>query len=215
MSKYLEFLINDWRSDQGPKFVNTLKKIGLCFMDISDEGAEALAEILKSNNTIKVIDILRNEIGDKGIIALADALKVNNTLKMIGLYGNKIGDKGAKALADTLKDNNNTLMEIDLRNNKIGDDGIRALTDMLKFNHKIKIYIDHNPISDEVKKAFLDALEHNNTLVETSLDNNKVSFEKVLVDKPEGTLDHGSHQSLQATKVGLTGDQHDTLGLDA
>ena len=72
---------------------------------IGDDGAVALAEILKHNATLKQLDIRDNNIGDNGAIALADSLKHNNTVKFIDLSYNKIGEEGIIALVAAIKQN--------------------------------------------------------------------------------------------------------------
>merc|ERR1712007_314830 len=87
---------------------------------IGDEGAEALAEMLKVNEKVQVLDLRINKIGDEGAEALADDLAVNKTLESLYLTSNGIGDKDAEALADALA-TNKTLRYLYLQENEIGD----------------------------------------------------------------------------------------------
>jgi len=52
---------------------------------ISDGGAIAIAEALKSNVTINTLWLSGNQIGDAGTEAIAEALKTNITLKDLHL----------------------------------------------------------------------------------------------------------------------------------
>ena len=72
---------------------------------ICDEGAKALADVLKINRTLSTLVLWNNEISDEGAKALADALKVNRTLSTLFLRGNSIGKAGGQALSDALQHN--------------------------------------------------------------------------------------------------------------
>jgi hypothetical protein len=84
-------------------------------------GVESLSRILGLNSYIKELSLWGgdNGIGDDGALAIAEMLKLNSTLQVIGLEGNRIEDDGALAIAEALEFNS-TLQEIDLEGNEIG-----------------------------------------------------------------------------------------------
>ncbi|KAG0087740.1 hypothetical protein BGZ93_007301 [Podila epicladia] len=63
-------------------------------------------------------DLESNSIGDNGAQKLAEALKTNSTLTILTLGYSSIGNNGAHALSEILK-TNSTLITLNLRNNAI------------------------------------------------------------------------------------------------
>lgn len=128
---------------------------------IGNEGAKALANVLKSNinSTLTELFLNQNEIGLEGAIAIAEAIKVNLSLAYLNLWENKIDDEGAIVIADALK-TNITLTSLILNNNKIGIRGIRALIAALEKNYTITCLniIDKNDpnVNEEIKKLVRD-----------------------------------------------------------
>ena len=69
-------------------------------------GARALAESLSGHNdSLKVLVLWDNDIGDDGAQALAQMLKKNTTLEKLSLGKCGVGDRGARALSEALKEN--------------------------------------------------------------------------------------------------------------
>ncbi|KAF9391584.1 ATP-binding cassette, sub-B (MDR TAP), member 4 [Podila verticillata] len=91
------------------------------------------------NWTLTTLDLKSNSIGDDGAQALAEALKTNNTLTALYLGDNSIGDDGAQVLAEALK-TNLTLTTLYLEDNSIGDNGAQALAEVLQTNLTCKIH---------------------------------------------------------------------------
>ena len=85
--------------------------------NISDDGAKAIAEFLKTNKSVEVLDLSDNDVGDDGAKALADALRVNKTLKDLDLFHNAIAGDGGKAIAAALE--NCSLEDFDISANDI------------------------------------------------------------------------------------------------
>ncbi|KAG0294741.1 hypothetical protein BGZ97_004993, partial [Linnemannia gamsii] len=105
----------------------TLTTLVLPSNSIRGNGAQALAEALKTNKTLTTLALDNNQIGDNGAKALAEALRTNKTLITLTLIINKIGDNGAQALAEALK-TNKTLATLDLGNNWwLKDNGVQAI----------------------------------------------------------------------------------------
>ncbi|KAL0242734.1 hypothetical protein GEMRC1_005297 [Eukaryota sp. GEM-RC1] len=117
---------------------HTITRVSLRVNAFGDEGARALADVIKNNVSVTDIDLSENSIGAEGAIALAEALKVNTVVTSIDLSENSIGAEGARALAEALKVNT-VVTSIDLSENSIGAEGAIALAEALKSNSKIEI----------------------------------------------------------------------------
>eukprot|EP00026_Physarum_polycephalum_P001088 Phypoly_transcript_01089.p1 GENE.Phypoly_transcript_01089~~Phypoly_transcript_01089.p1 ORF type:complete len:1180 (+),score=247.08 Phypoly_transcript_01089:133-3672(+) len=59
------------------KATTTLGEVGNL---MGDQGAEKLADLLRTNSTLRSLDVLHNSIGQLGLNALRDALRTNTTL---------------------------------------------------------------------------------------------------------------------------------------
>ena len=111
------------------------------------------------------LSLRSNKIGDDGATALAEVLKNNTALATLNLHGNKIGDDGATALAEALKNNNTALATLSLSNNKIGNDGAIALAEALKTSTALTyLALDRNMIGRRGELALQDMLESNTAL---------------------------------------------------
>jgi hypothetical protein len=97
-----------------------------------DEGAKAVAAILKENSTIEVVNLKNSHISVEGAKAIAEALKHNKKLRCINLPKNRIGYEGAKAIADALKENTSSLQKLLLGNNNIGEEGGKQILNALQ-----------------------------------------------------------------------------------
>jgi hypothetical protein len=76
-----------------------LRRLSLRKHDMSDFGAERIAEALLANCVLVTLDLGANQIGQDGAVGLAEMLMVNTTLRHVNLDGNRIGDEGCIALA--------------------------------------------------------------------------------------------------------------------
>jgi Ran GTPase-activating protein (RanGAP) involved in mRNA processing and transport len=89
-------------------------EIDASFALLSDEGALALAELLRKNAHVQFVNVAHNAISHRGCAAIADALLLPSSgLLGISLRGNPIGEEGGLALATMLKANG-TLMSLDI-----------------------------------------------------------------------------------------------------
>jgi hypothetical protein len=144
--------------------------IGSC--TIGDEGAEALAEMLKDNETLLKLEIHCNSIGDEGARAFAEMLKVNTTLKTLNLYGNNISYIGAKALAESLEVNK-TLTHFYIGCNNIGDIGAENIADMLKVNRTLNLLDIHcNNIGNDGMEKIAEGIKGNLNLFTIKISGN-------------------------------------------
>ena len=173
--------------DHYPDIVNFSKLGNSTIKGISDVGAKALAQALKSIDMITLnLSENDNAIGDDGAVALAEALHHNSTLKELYLSTNSIGDDGAVALAKALH-HNSTLKILYLSYNGISDDGAVALAKALHHNSTLDgLILSDNSISDDGAEALAKALCHNSTLETLRLYGN------------DGTGKKGTHQLIES-----------------
>ena len=133
----------------------SVKTLDLSCDCLSDEGAKALAEMLRGNGaessgtvnaTLEHVNLNNCRIGPVGAQHLAWALCVNTSVKTLKLGGNLLGDEGAKALAEMLGGNgaessgtvNTTLEHVDLSSCNIGPVGAQHLAQALCVNTSVK-----------------------------------------------------------------------------
>jgi Ran GTPase-activating protein (RanGAP) involved in mRNA processing and transport len=93
--------------------VEDVTEIDVSYSAISDAGAAALAETLRSSTTIQFVNLAYNDVGPAGAAALADALMLNSSLVGLSLRGNPIGEAGGAAIASAMRANT-SLMSLDL-----------------------------------------------------------------------------------------------------
>ena len=171
------------------------------FNQIGDEGAKAIADILKENTSITVLYLLGNQIGDEGAKVIADALKTNTSVTVLYLPGNQIGVEGAKVIADALK-TNTTLTKLYLSMNQIGDEGAKAIADALKENTTLtELNLSVNDIGDEGAKAIADALKTNISIAELYLTGNQIG------DEGAKAIAGALKTNTSVTELYLTGNQ--------
>ncbi len=98
----LELALEKMLSGEHPQGLD----VSLCYSDIDDEGAKAIADAIQSEKCPQrlSIDLYCNNIGDEGVKAITDALQSKNCPAELNmrLGCNNIGDKGLKMIADAL-----------------------------------------------------------------------------------------------------------------
>ena len=107
--------------------------VDLHWNDITDDGAHALAEILRDSKAapIHTLTLHGNLVSDRGAKAIAEALldrgPASVCLRVLDLSANDIGDAGAEALAAALASRHTHLEELSLYRNRIGPRGHKLL----------------------------------------------------------------------------------------
>ncbi|GMF61620.1 unnamed protein product [Phytophthora fragariaefolia] len=112
---------------------------------LGDEGAQAVARLVRTYPRLEELDLSFNDIGDDGIIALSDALAGNTTLLSLSLHSalegsqvkSKLQEKGLCYLAHAIE-RHAALIKLDLRNNITSPAIVRAYVDMLRRNQGIQ-----------------------------------------------------------------------------
>jgi Ran GTPase-activating protein (RanGAP) involved in mRNA processing and transport len=118
----------------------TLEWLYLSRNSLCDKGVHSLSKTLSLNNCkIHVLDLQRTSIIDEGAEYIAEMLKTNTTLRFLLLSYNEISDIGVQHLANVLTHHNTTLLSLCIDSNKLGSDSsVDALAKMLKKNRTLE-----------------------------------------------------------------------------
>ena len=117
---------------------STLERLFLYSNFLTDKGVKSLSTSLAmNNNVLKILNLQETEITDCGAEYLADMLKQNTMLTVLWLSKNKISDSGVHRLANSLAHYNHTLECLDLSKNRITDSSVDALQDMIRHNQSL------------------------------------------------------------------------------
>lgn len=126
----------------------------------------SLVQILSINNsTLQLLDLHSNNITDEGIEYLADMLKINKTLIHLGLGFNQITDYGVRLLTNTIAHSNVNLQWLSLSSNiLISDKSCNCLIEMLKYNPSLKTLLlnDCNLSTDTTTRLKQEVATNNN-----------------------------------------------------
>lgn len=116
----------------------------VAFQENEEVGAQAVADLMKTNTSVVTYYFAGNNITHKGINIMAESLKMNTVCKALWLKRNPIGPLGAVSLNSMLQVNN-TLVLLDLHNCALGDEGVQNLLsgDLPALKH---LYLDANGI---------------------------------------------------------------------
>ena len=164
---------------QNDSFKNnmSLKRLSARNCGISEEGGEAIGDVLMVNRSLQVLDLHGNPIS-AGVLHIAESLKCNHSLLMINLGNCDISVKGCKAISDALMVNR-SLRLLDIHDNPISA-GVVHIAESLKQNHSLlEINLGRCGISEEGCKAIGDALIVNRSLQVLDLRGNPISADVV------------------------------------
>ena len=157
---------------QGIMQVITLQKLNISSNKISDDGAIAFSECLKTNTTLIELDMSWNNITCKGASVIEEAIQVNTALQKLNISNNKIFDDGAITFSECLK----TLIELDISWNNITCKGASVIAEAIQVNTALqKLNISYNRISDDGAIAFSECLKTNTTLIELDMSGNNIT----------------------------------------
>jgi len=143
----------------------------LCFNDLRDIGACAIADSLNCNAQIRELYLGGNKIGVQGFIALAKAIKYNKTITKLDLGCNlqfyqdenedgiEKDNVGILAIADVMQ-HNKVLEDVNLISSCIEDEGAIALAFAITSSTSlIRIDLDYNQIGDDGALALACAMK--------------------------------------------------------
>ncbi|KAK9161196.1 hypothetical protein Syun_007537 [Stephania yunnanensis] len=137
----------------------SLVEIYLSYLNLEDEGATAIANVLKdSAPSLKVLEMAGNDITAEAVPALASCIAAKKSLTMLVLSENELKDNGSISIANALE-GLDQLQEVDMSNNSLGRVGARVLAKAVINKPDFKLLnINDNYIPDEgideVKEMF-------------------------------------------------------------
>ncbi|XP_050237607.1 RAN GTPase-activating protein 1 [Mercurialis annua] len=128
-----------------------LTEIYLSYLNLEDEGAEALANALKeSAPSLEVLEMAGNDITAKTAPSLAACIAAKQFLSNLSLSENELKDEGAILIAKAIEGGHGQLIEVDLSSNQIRRAGARLLAQAVVLKPGFKLLnINGNFISDE------------------------------------------------------------------
>lgn len=104
---------------------------------IGDAGATELANALRENTASQILNLKRCLISESGARAVAEMLRSNAQLKSVKL-NESIGDAGAEALGNSVQDKQ-TLETLEMSDGSIGALGAQALWEVFKKGSFMKV----------------------------------------------------------------------------
>ncbi|GAV57781.1 LRR_6 domain-containing protein/WPP domain-containing protein [Cephalotus follicularis] len=128
-----------------------LTEVYLSYLNLEDEGAEALAIALReSAPSLEVLDMGGNDITAKAAASLAACIAAKQFLTKLNLSENELKDEGAILIGKAIEEGHGQLSEVDLSTNKIRRVGARLLAQAVVDKPGFKfLNINGNFISDE------------------------------------------------------------------
>lgn len=132
-----------------------------------------MAQRLARNEPLQHLDLTSTSISDDGAEAIFEALRTNTTLTELVLAENTLTSKSLRAAAQVLTLHNSTLRHLDLTCTEVGNDGARVLAGILMLNTSLRtLTLRDAQIGDEGATALSKALRHNTTLEMLDLEQN-------------------------------------------
>lgn len=137
-----------------------LTEVYLSYLNLEDEGADALANALKeSAPSLEVLEMAGNDITAKCAGSLAACIASKQFLTKVNLSENELKDEGAILIGKALWEGHGQLLEVDMSTNAIRRAGARVLAQAVLTKPGFKLLdINGNFISDEgideVKELF-------------------------------------------------------------
>ncbi|XP_009355460.2 RAN GTPase-activating protein 1 [Pyrus x bretschneideri] len=137
-----------------------LTEVYLSYLNLEDEGAEALASSLKETApSLEVLEMAGNDITAGSAAALATCIAAKQFLTKLNLAENDLKDEGTILISQAISEGHGQLTEVDLSTNSIRRVGARVLAQAVVNKPGFKLLnINSNFISDEgideVKEIF-------------------------------------------------------------
>ena len=134
---------------------SSLHVVDLSDNGLDEEGAAAIADMLKTNTCMQELNLSFNSIGNEGATTIANVLTLNSSLRCLALRRNGIGNKGAFAFASKLPQMRG-LKELIMIKNSINHDGAEALLQGLRSNMEL----EYLHVEDKVSEPILREIVH-------------------------------------------------------
>lgn len=179
----------------------TIKELNLAGNKIGDEGCIMACDALlqKTNQSLTYLNLADNQITCEGANKIAEVIRKCKTLRELFLSNNKIANDGARQIAAALKTRKN-FQTIDIDNNKfsgqailelfsimpvgklnlvkqkLSDEEARSMSQTISMNKSLsQIYLSHNELTEVGLGYFADALAQNRSLTDIYITHNDLS----------------------------------------
>uniref|UniRef100_A0A7S3PEE6 Roc domain-containing protein n=1 Tax=Aplanochytrium stocchinoi TaxID=215587 RepID=A0A7S3PEE6_9STRA len=117
---------------------------------ISDNGAKAIANSLKTCNNLIFLNLSGNEISNDGVFEIGQSLEYNSTLTKLSLHHNRIEKEGALSLMRCIE-KNKMVTALDISDNRIEGSNFAEIQAQLLLQLKAN--------KNSQKRSFLEALK--------------------------------------------------------
>jgi len=122
---------------------------------IGDEGAEAIAELLRNSGTLTTLVLAYNGLTPHGVEIITQAIP-SSSLETLSLAGNAIGPVGASYVANLLADSSTRLQHLDLAHCGVGTVGAVSLAQSIAANPGLRtLELSQNGIRDSAVKFLM------------------------------------------------------------
>ena len=150
-----------------------LTKLYLSNTLMTEEVAEDLADVIKSNSNLQQLRIGNNKLGLSAVMVL-QALQKNHSLKVLNLSQNNLTVDVAEDLATIIK-NNSSLEELYLYDNDL-QASVGIILKVLKENSLLtKLYLN-NSLMTEVAEDLAAVIKNNTNLQKLRIDSNRLGL---------------------------------------
>lgn len=181
-----------------------LTEVYLSYLNLEDEGIEALAHALKdSAPSLEVLEMAGNDITAKGAAYLSPCILSKQFLSKLNLSENELKDGGAIIIGKALKEGCGQLTEVDLSTNLIRRAGARFLARAVVNKSGFKLLnINGNFISEEGIDELNDIFKNSPDML-GPLDENDPEGEDIDEEAEEENAehDHELESKLKGLKI--------------
>ncbi len=160
--------------------LTTLTKFAITNNNITDKAADDIAAVISCNTHLQELDVGSNDLQASGIIKISRGLQMISSLIKLCINHNNITDEAADDIAAAISCNTH-LQELDLGSNDLQASGIIKISRSLqKIISLIKLYINHNNITDEAADDIAAVISCNTQLQELHLDSNDLQASGII-----------------------------------
>ena len=156
------------------KLLCNLKELDFSNVQIMEDAANDIAEIIFRNNKMEKLWLNDNHLKAAGIKAICKSLKQNVSLKLLNVNNSNITEEVADDIAAVIA-NNLLLTHFYVGNNKLKSAGVIRIANALKKLHCLReLDFSGNQITEDAANDICEIIASNSQLEELSLSDNKL-----------------------------------------